>query len=117
MNNWAIFQMDVKKAFLLGRLKKLIYMKPPPGYTVNPSLVCQLKRSLYGLKQTSRAWFERFREVILAANFTQSDLDYSLFIKMQDHKKTFFLYMLMISLLQERMMKAFTISNFRYLKL
>lgn len=67
MNNWAIFQMDVN-AFFHGLLKELAYMKPPPGYTSNPSLVCHLKKSLYGLKQASCAWFERFREVI-SANF------------------------------------------------
>lgn len=57
MNNWAIYQMDVN-AFFHGLLKELAYMKPPPGYTSNPSLACHLKKSLYGLKQASCAWFE-----------------------------------------------------------
>lgn len=90
-NNWTIFQMDVKNAFLHGHLKELVYMKPPPGYTSDPSIVCRLRKSLYGLKQAPRAWFERFREVILAADFTQSEQDYSLFIKSYNHKKTFLL--------------------------
>lgn len=32
------------------------------------------------LKQAPHAWFERFREVNLAANFTQAEQDYSLFL-------------------------------------
>ena len=48
----AVHQMDVKTAFLNGDLEEEIYMQQPEGY-VEPgkeSLVCRLKKSLYGLK-------------------------------------------------------------------
>jgi hypothetical protein len=37
-----------------------------------------LKRSLYGLKQVPRAWFEKFRTTLM---FTQSQYDSSLFFR------------------------------------
>jgi hypothetical protein len=44
--------MDVKSAFLHGDLQEEIYMQQPLGFVQEGStpLVCQLKKSLYGLK-------------------------------------------------------------------
>jgi hypothetical protein len=53
---WSVYQMDVKSAFLHGDLDEEIYMEKPLGYVQDSSLVCRLKRSLYGLKQDPRAW-------------------------------------------------------------
>lgn len=53
-----IEQMDVKIALLHGDLDEEIYMKKPEGFTVKgkKELVCKLKNSLYGLKQSPRMW-------------------------------------------------------------
>eukprot|EP00253_Pinus_taeda_P018928 PITA_18928 len=49
-HGWEVHQMDVKNAFLHGDLSKEIYMEQPHGFIQDSSLVCRLKKSLYGLK-------------------------------------------------------------------
>jgi hypothetical protein len=72
--------MDLKNSFLHGNLQEEIYMKLPLGMTISsPHNICKLRRSLYGLKQTPRAWFEKFRNTLLSFTFTQSQYDSSLF--------------------------------------
>jgi len=50
--------MDVKCAFLNGVIKEEVFVKQPPGFEdlKNPGHVYKLKKSLYGLKQATRAW-------------------------------------------------------------
>jgi hypothetical protein len=51
---WEVHQMDVKNAFLHSDLSEDIYMEEPLGFMQDSSLVCRLKKSLYGLKQALR---------------------------------------------------------------
>ncbi|GJX90263.1 retrovirus-related pol polyprotein from transposon TNT 1-94 [Tanacetum coccineum] len=50
--NMTIFQMDVKTAFLNGKLKEEVYVSQPEGFVNqdNPSHVYKLKKAMYGLK-------------------------------------------------------------------
>ena len=52
-----LFQMDVKTAFLNGNLEEEIYMDQTIGFVSKgqEDKVCCLKRSIYGLKQSSRS--------------------------------------------------------------
>ena len=58
-------QMDVVTAFLNGSLKEEIDMKQPEGFVKegDDELVCKLKKSLYGLKQSPRCWYEKLNSV------------------------------------------------------
>ncbi|GJR49992.1 putative RNA-directed DNA polymerase [Tanacetum coccineum] len=80
---WPLHQFDVKNAFLHGELKEEIYMEAPRGFTdsFGEREVCLLKKSLYGLKQSPRAWFGRFTLAMKHYGFKQSNSDHTLFLK------------------------------------
>ncbi|KAK1406643.1 hypothetical protein QVD17_42133 [Tagetes erecta] len=78
---WHIHQLDVDNAFLHGDLHEDVYMKIPQGFgKPNDNKVCKLKKSLYGLKQASRNWYQKFTNSLLEIGFKQVGADYSLFI-------------------------------------
>ncbi|KAK8652167.1 hypothetical protein V6N13_061189 [Hibiscus sabdariffa] len=54
-HDYEIWQMDVKTAFLNGKLEEDVYMTQPDGFVTpeNAGKVCKLQRSIYGLKQAS----------------------------------------------------------------
>ena len=64
--SWPLYQFDIKNAFLHGNLAEEVYMEQPLGFVAQEEsgLVCRLRRSLYGLKQSPRAWFDRFSFVV-----------------------------------------------------
>jgi len=80
--NWELKQMDVKNAFLHGDLTETVYMKQPAGFVNKalPNHVCLLHKSLYGLKQSPRAWFDKFSNFLLSFGFVCSFSDPSLFV-------------------------------------
>nr|GEV81327.1 hypothetical protein [Tanacetum cinerariifolium] len=83
--------MDVKTAFLNGYLNEEVYMEQPEGF-VNPKYpnrVCKLKRSIYGLKQTSRQWNKRFDDEIKKFGFTQNCDEPCVYIKASGSNITF----------------------------
>ena len=73
----------MKNAFLHGDLEEEIYMNTLPrfGDKAWKNKVCKLKKSLYRLKQSPRAWFGRFTKSMIRMNYHQSQGDHTLFIK------------------------------------
>uniref|UniRef100_A0A2N9I5S8 Uncharacterized protein n=1 Tax=Fagus sylvatica TaxID=28930 RepID=A0A2N9I5S8_FAGSY len=83
-HSWPLHQLDIKNAFLHGDLLETIYMDTPPGFRAEGEYagkVCRLRKSLYGLKQSPRAWFSRFSEVILSMEFVRCHSDHTCFIR------------------------------------
>ncbi|GKB23652.1 retrovirus-related pol polyprotein from transposon TNT 1-94 [Tanacetum coccineum] len=55
--NFIVFLIDVKSAFLNGKLKEEVYVEQPHGFKSSefPDYVCKLDKTLYRLKQAPRA--------------------------------------------------------------
>eukprot|EP00249_Psilotum_nudum_P036016 c6174_g1_i1 orf=1483-3276(+) len=72
-----LHQMDVRTAFLNGDLQEEIYMAQPPGYTSvqHPNHVCRLLKSLYGLKQSPRQWYQRFHQCMVTLGYARFQSD------------------------------------------
>jgi len=81
--DWPLLQLDVKNAFLHGDLEEEVYMDIPPGYmpSSRTKVLCKLEWTLYGLKQSPRAWFGRFSSAMRRYDFNQSNADHTLFLK------------------------------------
>ena len=89
--DWPLQQFDVKNAFLHGELSKEVYMDLPPGCMI-PKVHCrkvyELKKSLYELKQSLRAWFGRFTKSMRSFGYHHSNLDHTLLSKKEHGKIT-----------------------------
>lgn len=82
INNWFIHQLDVNNVFLHGELREDVYMSLPPSFSsIKPNQVCKLIKSIYGLKQASRKWHEKFTSFLLAQNSHQANSDHFMFTK------------------------------------
>ena len=93
MRSWPLFQLDIKNVFLHGELAEEVYMEQPPGFVAQgeSGLVCKLHRSLYGLKQSPRAWFSRFSLVVQEFGMIRSAVDHSVFYHHSSIRKCIYL--------------------------
>jgi hypothetical protein len=94
LEDMEIHQMDVKTTFLNGKLEKEIYMEQPQGFMRQGSehLVCKLHKSLYGLKQSSRAWNQKLDAFLKSIEFMKSEADPSVYVAQVGDMKFFFFF-------------------------
>ena len=66
LEDWEIEAMDVKTAYLYSELKEEIYMAQPEGFIKSGQehKVCKLVKSIYGLKQAGRVWYETISKTL-----------------------------------------------------
>ena len=79
-------QIDIKGAYLNGIFTdhEVIYMQQPPGYHVKSKdkLVCRLRKTLYGLKQSGHHWYQKLVEIMMThIGFQRSDVDQAVFFR------------------------------------
>ncbi|GJV88342.1 retrovirus-related pol polyprotein from transposon TNT 1-94 [Tanacetum coccineum] len=65
--------MDVKTEFLNGPLKEEVYVAQPDEFVDpdHPEKVYRLRKSLYGLKQALRSWYDELSNFLMSKGFTK----------------------------------------------
>ncbi|GJR05102.1 putative ribonuclease H-like domain-containing protein [Tanacetum coccineum] len=81
--DFVVYQMDVKSAFLYGKIKEEVYVCQTPGFKdpYFPDRVYKVEKALYGLHQAPRAWYETLSTYLLDNEFQRGKIDKTLFIK------------------------------------
>ena len=81
-------QMDVKSAYLHSNIEEEIYLEQPQGFVKKANsgqkLVCKLNKSIYGLKQAAKNWYEALTSLLLKERFKRSRNDYCLFVQKEE---------------------------------
>jgi len=92
-HSWPIHQLDCQNAFLHGNLHETNHMHQPLGFrdSRHPDYVCRLKKSLYGLKQVPRAWYQRFADYVTTIGFRHGKSNHSFFIYRQQSDMAYIL--------------------------
>ena len=68
-------------------------MEQPSGFVAQgeSTIVCKLKKSFYGLKQSPQAWFGRLNTMVQAFGLTRSEADRSVFYR---HSSFLYIYLI-----------------------
>ncbi|GJS31791.1 retrovirus-related pol polyprotein from transposon TNT 1-94 [Tanacetum coccineum] len=80
--DFVVYQMDVKSAFLYGKIEEEVYGCQPPGFKDPdfPNRVYKVEKALYGLHQAPRACYETLSTYLLDNGFHRGKIDKTLFI-------------------------------------
>ncbi|GKA08284.1 putative ribonuclease H-like domain-containing protein [Tanacetum coccineum] len=81
--DFMVYQMDVKSAFLYGKIEEEVYVCQPPGFEDLdfPDRVYKVEKALYRLHQAPRAWYETLSTYLLDNGFQRGKINKTLFIK------------------------------------
>ncbi|GJX83379.1 retrovirus-related pol polyprotein from transposon TNT 1-94 [Tanacetum coccineum] len=86
-NDFKLYQMDIKSAFLNGFINEEVYVSQPlaqPSGFIDfekPNYVYKLKYASYGLKQAPKAWYDRLKAYLLKHEYSMRMVDNTLFTK------------------------------------
>ncbi|GJX89577.1 putative ribonuclease H-like domain-containing protein [Tanacetum coccineum] len=84
---FIVYQMDVKSAFLYGKIDEEVYVSQPPGFQdpKYPKKVYKVVKALYGLHQAPRAWYATLSTFLLKNGYRRGTIDKTLFLKKDKH--------------------------------
>jgi hypothetical protein len=77
LENWDMFSVDIKTAYLYGKLDEEIYMTQPEGFKISgkENKVWRLHQALYSLKQAGLSWWKELTASITDLGFTRCKSD------------------------------------------
>ena len=78
---WTLKHIDFATAFLNSDLEEEIYMHPPSGMNIEPGKVLRLRKSLYGLKQSGRNWYQCLSKYLVEIGFKKLQSDRCVFVR------------------------------------
>ena len=84
---YKLMQMDVRSAYLNGKLNETIYMEIPDAFypdAKSQGKVFRLKRSLYGLRQAGRVWNEDIHGTFTSHGLKSCNVERSLYVYDRD---------------------------------
>ncbi|GJT05213.1 putative ribonuclease H-like domain-containing protein [Tanacetum coccineum] len=81
--DFVVYQMDVKSAFMYGKIEEEVYVCQPPSFEdpYFPDRVYKVEKALYGLHQAPRAWHKTLSTCLLDNGFQKGQIVKTLFIK------------------------------------
>ena len=82
-HNLDLHQLDIKNVFLHDDLQEEVYMEQPLGFVAQGEIgkVCRLRKSLYNLKQSPRAWFGKFSQAVEKFGLQKNKSDHFVFYR------------------------------------
>ncbi|QRW10540.1 Copia-like polyprotein/retrotransposon [Ceratobasidium sp. AG-Ba] len=89
--DYELDQLDVKTAFLHSPLKEQIYMHQPEGFGTGDGKVKVLHKAIYGLKQGSRAFYDKVNDTLKEIGFTRCESDPAVFTYRRDGEEAILL--------------------------
>lgn len=125
--NFEITHLDVVTAFLNGFLNENVFMQAPPSLNCESNYVLKLKKAIYGLKQSARAWNSRINDCLIEIGYVQSKSEPCIYSKKCKKEQTiiaifvddFFIFSNsqdMTNDLKKRLMSKFKIKDLGQLK-
>ncbi|GJU29651.1 putative ribonuclease H-like domain-containing protein [Tanacetum coccineum] len=84
---FIVYQMDVKSAFVYGKIDEEVYASQTPGFLdpKYPQKVYKVVKALYRLHQAPKAWYATLSTFLLKNGYRRGTIDKTLFIKKDKH--------------------------------
>ena len=91
--DFELVQIDVDTAYLYGELKEEVYLKQPKGYERHDDdgtpLACLLHKSIYGLKQAGRRWWQHLHAQLTKIGFESTTSEPCLYLRKESNSACF----------------------------
>ncbi len=90
-NGFFIRQIDIKNAYLNGTIEGNVYIEVPKYVKAAKGMVCQLRKLIYGLKESALIWNKEIDGVLKKINFKRSTSDFCLYVLRREKEQVCYL--------------------------